>query len=120
MDETASADGALDRPLDDAERRALLALPLPAVFSTVAPDGSVHSVPVHFVFIGELFRFIAASASVQVRTARTSGRGRVCGTATVDWGRRYVTAEGPVQSEGGVVQAVLDALDLRYQRESPS
>jgi hypothetical protein len=120
MDETASADGALDRPLDDAERRALLALPLPAVFSTVAPDGSVHSVPVHFVFIGERFRFIAESASVKVRNARTSGRGTVCVTATVDGERRYVTAEGPVHIEEGVVQADLDALDLRYQRESPS
>ncbi len=47
------SDDSLTVTLANAERIELLALPLPAVFSTVAPDGSVHSVPVHFVFIDE-------------------------------------------------------------------
>jgi len=120
MNEIEGPDASLDHPLDDAERRALLDLALPAVFSTVAPDGSVHSVPVHYLFIGERFRFIAEDGSVKVRNARHSGRGTLCVTATVEGERRYVTAEGPVEIEEGVTQPDLDALDHRYQRESPS
>src|SRR5262245_28390301 len=104
MSGTAKPDASFDHPLDDAERRALLDLVLPAVFSTVAPDGSVHSVPVHSLFIDERFRFIAENGSVKVRNARHPGRGTVCVTATVDGERRYVTAEGPIQIEDGVTQ----------------
>ena len=120
MSEHPEPDVALDHPLDHEERRALLDLALPAVFSTVAPDGSVHSVPVHFLFTEERFRFIAEDGSVKVRNARHSGRGTLCVVATVEGERRYVTAEGPVEIETSVVQADLDALDHRYRRESPS
>ena len=114
------SDDSLDRPLADAERIALLALPLPGVFSTVAPDGSVHSVPIHFVFIDDEIRFIAESDSVKVRNARRTGRATLCVTTTVDEERRYVTVEGPVRIEDGLVQADLEALDHRYGRDSGS
>ncbi len=120
MSEIAEPNASIDHPLDDAERRELLDLALPAVFSTVALDGSVHSVPVHYLFIGERFRFIAEDGSVKVRNTRHSGRGTLCVMATVKGERRYVTAEGPVEIEEGVAQADLDTLDRRYQRESPS
>ena len=97
----------------------MLDLALPAVFSTVAADGSVHSVPVHYLFLDERLRFIAEDGSVKVRNARHSGRGTMCVTATVDGERRYVSAEGPVEIMDGVLQTDLDALDHRYQRESP-
>ena len=120
MSEIVGPDASLDHPLDEAERRALLDLALPAVFSTVAPDGSVHSVPVHYLFTDERFRFIAEDGSAKVRNARHSGRGTLCVTATVDGERRYVTAEGPVEIEERVVEVDLVALDRRYERESPS
>ncbi|HET6712620.1 MAG TPA: pyridoxamine 5'-phosphate oxidase family protein [Actinomycetota bacterium] len=121
MTETAPpSDDPLDRPLADAERVALLDLPLPAVFSTVAADGSVHSVPIHFVFIDGEIRFIAEKGSVKVRNALRTGRATLCVTADVDGERRYVTVEGPVRIEDGLDQADLEALDLRYGRDSGS
>jgi PPOX class probable F420-dependent enzyme len=98
----------------------LLDLPLPAVFSTVAADGSVHSVPVHFVFIDGEMRFIAERDSVKVRNARRTGRGTLCVTATIDGERRYVTVEGSVRITNGLSQSDLDALDHHYQRDSGS
>ena len=90
------SDDSVDRPLADAERIALLALPLPGVFSTVAPDGSVHSVPIHFVFIDDDRVHRSESDSVKVRNARRTGRATLCVTTTVDAEPRYVTVEGPV------------------------
>ena len=106
--------------MTDAERRALLDLPYPAVFSTVAADGSVHSVPVHFVLMGSEIRFIAESGSVKVRNVRRTGRGTLCVTATVDRERRYVTVEGPVRIQDGIAQADLEVLDRRYGRDPGS
>jgi hypothetical protein len=113
-------DDPLERRLSEAERVALLDLPLPAVFSTVATNGSVHSVPIHFVFIDDAFRFIAEGGSVKVLNARRTGRGTLCVTATVDGERRYVAAEGAVRIEDGIEQADLDALDRRYGRDPGS
>lgn len=110
-------DDPLDRPLTDAEREALLSLPHPAVFSTVSADGSVHSVPVHFVLMDGEIRFIAESGSVKVRNVRRTGRATLCVTATVDEERRYVTVEGPVRIQDGIAQSDLEALDRRYGRE---
>jgi hypothetical protein len=114
------SDEPLERRLSDAERFALLDLPLPAVFSTVGTDGSVHSVPIHFVFIDDEFRFIAESRSVKVRNAYRTGRGALCVATSVDGQRRYVTAEGPVRIEDGIEQADLEALDRRYGRDPGS
>jgi PPOX class probable F420-dependent enzyme len=98
----------------------LLDLPHPAVFSTVSADGSVHSVPVHFVLIDGEIRFIAESDSVKVRNVRRTGRATLCVTATVDEERRYVTVEGPVRIQDGIAQADLEALDRRYGRDPGS
>ena len=106
--------------MSNAERIALLALPLPAVFSTVTPDGFVHSVPIHFVFIDDEIRFIAESDSVKVRNVRRTGRATLCVTADVDGERRYVTVEGSVRIEDGLAQADLEALDRRYGRDPGS
>jgi hypothetical protein len=120
MNPPVPVDDPLERRLSDAERIALLDLPLPAVFSTVASDGSVHSVPIHFVFIDDEFRFIAETGSVKVRNARRTGRGTLCVTATVDGERRYVAAEGTVRIEDGIEQANLEGLDVRYGRDPGS
>ncbi len=106
--------------MTDAERRALLELPHPAVFSTVSADGSVHSVPVHFVLMGGEIRLIAESGSVKVRNVRRTGRATLCVTATVDGERRYVTVEGPVRSQDGIAQTDLETLDRRYGRDPGS
>jgi PPOX class probable F420-dependent enzyme len=106
--------------LTDAERIAILDLPLPAVFSTVSLDGSVHSVPIHFVFIDDEVRFIAESGSAKVRNARRTGRATLCVTATVEGERRYVSLEGSVRIEDELTQADLEALDHRYGGDSGS
>jgi PPOX class probable F420-dependent enzyme len=120
MPETSQPERGLDRPLAEAERIALLDLPLPAVFSTLTPDGSVHSVPIHFMFISGEIRFIAERESVKVRNVRRTGRATLCVTATVEEERRYVTVEGPVRIEDGLAQGDLEALDRRYGRDSGS
>ena len=119
MNEIGGPDASVDHSLDDAERRALPNLALPAVFSTLAPDGSVHSVPAYFLFTDERFRFIAEDGSVKVRNARHSGRGTLCVTATVE-ANGGTSPPRTVEIEGPVVEADLHSLDRRYGRESPS
>jgi PPOX class probable F420-dependent enzyme len=113
-------DDTLERHLSEDERAALLDRALPAVFSTLGRDGSVHSVPVHFAFVDDEFRFFAENGSAKVRNARRTGRGTLCVTATVDGERRYVTAEGTVRIEGKITQADLESLDRRYGRDPGS
>jgi PPOX class probable F420-dependent enzyme len=107
-------DPILARRLAADELRALLDLALPAVFSTVAPGGWVHSVPVHFVVVDGEVRLIAERGSVKVRNVLRTGRATLCVVATIDDERSYVTVEGPARIEDGITQQDLDALDRRY------
>jgi PPOX class probable F420-dependent enzyme len=112
--EDRDAGGALGRRLPIGERDALLALPVPGVFSTITADGWVHSVPVHFFYGHDEFRFIAERDSVKVGNLRRTGRATLCVVATIDTERRYVTAEGPARIEERFTEDDLSALDERY------
>jgi PPOX class probable F420-dependent enzyme len=108
-------DPILGRRLAADELRALLDLALPAVFSTVAPGGWVHSVPVHFVVVEGEIHIIAERGSVKVRNVLRMGRATLCVVATSDVERSYVTVEGPARIEDGIAQQDLDALGRRYE-----
>ncbi|MDP9300239.1 MAG: pyridoxamine 5'-phosphate oxidase family protein [Actinomycetota bacterium] len=111
-------DPILGRRLASEELRALLDLALPAVFSTVASGGWVHSVPVHFVVVEGEIRIVAERGSVKEGNVLRTGRATLCVVATVDAERCYVTVEGPTRIEDGIAQQDLDALDRRYGLES--
>ena len=111
-------DPILGRRLAHEEQRALLDRALPAVFSTVASGGRVHSVPVHFVFVEGEIRIVAERGSVKVGNVRRTGRATLCVVATIDDERCYVTLEGPTRIEDGIAQQDLDALDRRYGHAS--
>lgn len=111
-------DPILGRRLGSEERRALLERALPAVFSTVASGGWVHSVPVHFVVVEGEVRIIAERGSVKARNVLKTGRATLCVVATIDAERCYVTVEGSTRVEDGISQQDLDALDRRYGHES--
>jgi Pyridoxamine 5'-phosphate oxidase len=96
----------------------LLELPLPGIFSTIADEGWIHSVPVHFLPHDGGLRFIAERDSVKCRNVESSHRATLCVAATVGSERRYVTVEGPVDIEDHVSRTDLSALDRRYARES--
>lgn len=106
------------RRLTVAERDELLDLPLPGVFSTLADEGWIHSVPVHFLPRDGTLRFIAERGSVKHRNVRRTQRGTLCVATTVGAERRYVTVEGAVDIEDRVARSDLAALDRRYGRES--
>ena len=108
------------RRLSLVEQARLLDLALPAVFSTVAPGGWVHSVPVHFTTQDDEVRVIAEHASVKVGHVRRTGRATLCVVTDVDRERRYVTIEGPVRIEDGITQDDLDALCERYRFDPSS
>ena len=106
------------RQLTEAERDELLDLPLRGVFSTIADQGWIHSVPVHFLKGDGGLRFIAERDSVKYRNVRRTHRATLCVVTTVGAERRYVTVEGPVDIEDHVARSDLVALDRRYGRES--
>ncbi len=116
MDEAAGRDEFGRRRLTEAEREALLDLPLTAIWSTLTPAGRIHSVPVHYVRRAAQLRVLTESDSVKFRNSLRSGRATVCIETTIGGtDRRYVSAEGPVSAEP-VTQSDLMALDRHYGR----
>ena len=104
------------RPLTVPEREALLLQPLVGVFSTLAPAGWIHSVPVHFLFRdGELW-VLAERDSEKCRNVRRTGRGTLCVETATPLERRYVSVEGEVRIEEEVLLSYLEGLDSRYSR----
>jgi hypothetical protein len=108
------------RRLSRTERLGLLDLAPPAVFSTIAPGGWVHSVPVHFTMAEEEIRMISECGSAKVRHVRRTGRATLCVVADVEDERRYVTVEGSARTEDAVTQNDLSAVDRRYRNDSGS
>jgi hypothetical protein len=111
-------DPILGRRLAGHELRALLDLALPAVFSTVAPGGWVHPVPVHFVVVEGEIRVVAERGSVKGRNVLRTERATLCVVASIGAERSYVTVEGPARIEDGITPHDLEALDRRYGLES--
>ena len=92
--EPRSEDGG-DRALTRDEARALLDRPLVGVFSTLAVDGWIHSVPIHYLVRDDELRIVMERSSVKFRNAVRTGRATVCVETTDGPDRRYVTVEGP-------------------------
>jgi PPOX class probable F420-dependent enzyme len=81
--------------VNESERDAFLRTPRTAVISTTGRDGRIHSVPVWFLWDGEVFRVITGRGSVKHRNAERTGRASIC-VDERDGTLRYVTAEGTV------------------------
>ena len=105
------------RRLTDAEQEHLLVLPLPGVLSTIADEGWIHSVPVHFHVHDQEIRMIAERDAVKTRNVRRIGRATMCVVTTVEDERRYVMLEGPVSIEDRVSDEDLELLDTKYGYE---
>jgi nitroimidazol reductase NimA-like FMN-containing flavoprotein (pyridoxamine 5'-phosphate oxidase superfamily) len=103
------------RRLTEQECTALLTRPLVGVFSSLAPDGWIHSVPVFYLFADGEIRVYAGVRSVKTRNVERSGTATVCVEVTDGSVRSYVSVSGPA-----VVRAPekgeLQQLDARYSR----
>jgi hypothetical protein len=102
------------RRLTAGEQEHLLTSPLPGVFSTLAEEGWIHSVPVHFHRQDEEIRIIAERDAVKTRNVRRTGRATMCVATTVEDERRYVMLEGPVAIHELVSDEDLELLDAKY------
>ncbi len=108
-------DDAGRRLLTENERDELLDQPLPGVWSTLAPEGRIHSVPVHFVRRNGEFRVLTGLESVKSRNAIASGRATLCVDMVLDGtDRRFVTVEGTVRVDRPVELEDVLALAKRY------
>jgi len=116
--EPRSEDGG-DRALTRDEARALLDRPLVGVFSTLAVDGWIHSVPIHYLVRGDELRIVMERSSVKFRNAVRAGRATVCVETTDGPDRRYVTVEGPVRTEELARREEIVAFNERYDRPDP-
>ncbi|MBA2700776.1 MAG: pyridoxamine 5'-phosphate oxidase family protein [Chloroflexi bacterium] len=82
------------------------------MFSTVSPEGRIHSVPVWYEFEGGSFRVLTGRRSVKHRNLQHNPRASMC----IDDGRfGYVSAEGAVQIEDRVTRDERLALHTRYR-----
>ena len=102
------------RRLTAAEQEHLLAFPVPGVLSTLADEGWIHSVPVHFHVQDQEIRIIAERDAVKTRNVRRTGRATMCVTTTIEDERRYVMLEGPVAIRDNVSDEDLELLDTKY------
>ena len=116
--EPRSDDGG-DRALTRDEARALLDRPLVGVFSTLAVDGWIHSVPIHYLVRGDELRILMERSSVKFRNAVRTGRATVCVETTDGPERRYVTVEGSVRTEELATREEIVAFNERYDRPDP-
>ena len=117
------ADGATDqagdanrRRLTPDECRELLSRPVVGVFSSLARDGWIHSVPVHFLYRDGEVRILCGTNSVKATNVDRTGRATLCVEVTDGTERRYVTVEGPVRVERPAQAHDVTALDEQYQR----
>jgi hypothetical protein len=102
------------RRLTPAEQEHLLTHPLPGVLSTLAAEGWIHSVPVHFHVHDQEVRIIAERDAVKTRNVRRTGRATMCVATTIEDERRYIMLEGPVAIHDLVSDEDLELLDAKY------
>jgi hypothetical protein len=77
-----------------------LSRPITGVFSSLSPQGWIHSVPVHFVFRDGEVRMLCGANSVKATKVDRSGRATLCVEVTIGpERRRHVIVEGPAQIE---------------------
>lgn len=94
----------------------MLSRPTVAVFSSLAADGWIHSVPVHFLYREGEIRILCGTSSVKASNVDRSARGTLCVEVTDGSERRYVTVEGAVRVERPARPDDVTALDQQYSR----
>jgi len=104
------------RRLTPRERRELLSRPVVGILSSLAQDGWIHSVPVHFLYRDGEVRILCGTSSVKATNVDRSGRATLCVEVTNGTERRYVTVEGPASVERPAQPDDVTALDERYGR----
>jgi hypothetical protein len=104
------------RRLSRAESVELLDRPLTGVFSTVHPQGWIHSVPVHFVLAEGEIRILAEDGAVKSRNAARTGQATLCVDVSEGPVRSYVSVSGPVELRRPPALADLAALNAKYGR----
>lgn len=104
------------RRLTPEECRELLARPVAGVFSSLAEEGWIHSVPVHFLHRDGEIRICCGTNSIKAANVDRSRRGTLCVEVTNGPERRYVTVEGPACVERPATAHDLTALDEKYSR----
>jgi hypothetical protein len=95
----------------------LLSRPLVGVFSSLSAGGWIHSVPVHFLCVGDQVRFLAGARDVKTRNAERTGQGTLCVEMTEGNTRSYVSVSGPLTLRRPPEAADLRALDESYSRD---
>ena len=112
----AGPDDADGRRLTRDECRELLARPVAGVFSSLAEQGWIHAVPVHFLHRDGEIRICCRTGSVKALNVDRGGRGTLCVAVTSGPERRYVTVEGPARVQRPATAHDLAALDEKYSR----
>jgi hypothetical protein len=84
--------------------------------SSLAEQGWIHSVPVHFLHRDGQIRICCRTSSVKALNVGRSRRGTLCVEVTNGPERRYVTVEGPARVERPAIAHDLAALDEKYSR----
>lgn len=82
--------------MDECARDAILSQPFTAVLSTIGKDGSIHSVPVWYLWKDGAFHITTYKRSQKVRNLERIARATICVDDRSPGSVRYVTAEGPV------------------------
>lgn len=82
--------------MDVAKRDEFIGQPHTAVLSTVGKDGSVHAVPVWYLWDGTSFRISTLAGSQKHKNIERTGRASLCIDQRTGGPMKYVTGEGPV------------------------
>src|SRR6185437_413980 len=104
------------RRLSRSECAEFLSRPLAGVFSSLAKDGWIHSVPVHFLYTGQDIRILAGANAVKTRNVARTGQATLCVEVTEGTVRSFVSVSGPVTIQQLSLEEDLVALDQRYSR----
>ena len=97
---------------DDSKRDEFLREPRTGVLSTLGKSGTVHAVPVIYLWQDGTFRILTDRISQKRKNIDRSGRASLCIPGE---GGRYVTAEGPVAIEDPVSYDQRLALHTHYR-----
>lgn len=89
-----------------------------ATLSTLAADGSIHSVPVGFTLVDGLARVITRRGSVKVRNIRERGHATI---SQVDGGRWFtLIGTGTVLEDAASVAEAVELYAGRYRQPQPN
>lgn len=101
-------------PTSPADRDAFLRAARTAVLSTTRRDGSIHAVPVWYLWDGATLSIITERGSAKHRNVERTGRASLCADER-EGVIRYVTGEGPVTVQDSVSYEERLALHTHYR-----